>query len=332
MGRTGPGLKPITGPRRIYLPTTSASDRIDEIRERIERPRRAAAIIEAALRNAGHPMTVDPEKLTVSSDCIHETTGSRTLSEHVCDAMYPHEPGGEFFHYTGRDAFKGIAANGVLWLAHLLKRIKEHEISTHADQHGYTGYTDAAKKTAYLDSLAKDLFYTSVTPIGATNDGPMWFAFAEGGTGVRLRLRIEVDRDRHHGELRKIRYLVVGEKTLLNLINEDLRAAGFPEFLPWTTSKIGAFCLPKAIYGGEYEVRLLYKFHPDVVSHAHKDPRDLREDSGTFEYWKLPLNKDNDIASVTLLGIEAGPNADMAEIRSILAGSGFSGVNLTQAP
>ena len=40
----------------------------------------------------------------------------------------------------------------------------------------------------------------------------------------------------------------------------------------------------------------------------------------------------NDIASVTLLGIEAGPNADMAEIRRIVAGSAFSGMNPTQAP
>jgi hypothetical protein len=169
-----------------------------------------------------------------------------------------------------------------------------------------------------------------VTPIGATNDRPMWAAFADGGTGVRLRLRIEVDRDRQHGELRKIRYLVAGEKTLLNLINDDLSAAGFPEFLPWTTSKIGAFCLPEAIYGGEYEVRLLYKFHQDVVLHAQKDPKDLRENSGKFEYWKLPLNQDNDIASVTLLGIEAGPNANMVEIRKIVAGSCFSGINPKQ--
>jgi hypothetical protein len=245
--------------------------------------------------------------------------------------MYPHEPGGEFFHYTGPDAFKGIAANGVLWLAHLLKRIKEHEISTHAGQHGYTGYTDESKRSAYVKTLAKDLFYTSVTPTSATNDRRMWSDFAGRGAGVRLRLRIEVDRDRQHGEMRKIRYLAPGAKTLLNLINDALIAAGFPEFLPWTTSKIGAFCLPDAVYGDEYEVRLLYKFHQDVVAHPGKDPRDLREDNGLFEYWKLPLGQVNDIASVTLLGIEAGPNADMAEIRRIVAGSAFSGMNPTQA-
>lgn len=246
--------------------------------------------------------------------------------------MYPHEPGGEFFHYTGLRAFEGVAGNGVLWLAHLLKRIDEDEISTHAGQHGYTGYTDESKRSAYVKTLAKDLFYMSVTPTTATNEGGMWTGFAEGGTGARLRLRIEVDQGRQHGELRRIQYLTLGTKTLLNRINDDLIAVGFPEFLPWTTSKIGAFCLPEGDYGDEYEVRLLYKFHQDVVAHPGKDSRDLREDNGLFEYWKLPLGQVNDIASVTLLGIEAGPNADMAEIRRIVAGSAFSGMNPTQAP
>jgi hypothetical protein len=182
------------------------------------------------------------------------------------------------------------------------------------------------------ETLAKDLFYTSVTPTSATNQGGMWTGFAEGGTGVRLRLRIEVDQSRQHGELRRIQYLTLGTKTLLNRINDDLIAVGFPEFLPWTTSKIGAFCLPEGDYGDEYEVRLLYKFHQDVMAHPGKDARDLREDNGLFEYWKLPLGQVNDIASVTLLGIEAGPNADMAEIRRIVAGSAFSGMNPTQAP
>lgn len=313
------------------MTTISAADRITQIRQIAERPRRAAAIIEAAARDAGHPIAVDPEKLTVSPDCIHETTDSRALSEHVCDVMYPHEPGGDFFHYTGPDAFKGIAANGVLWLAHLLKRIDEDEISTHAGQHGYTGYTDASKRSAYVKTLAKDLFYMSVTPTVTANEGPMWAAFAEGGTGVRLRLHIEVDRGCQNGELRKIRYVVPGEKTFLNLINDDLSAAGFPQFLPWTTSKIGAFCLPEAVYGGEYEVRLLYKFHQGMAVHSKKDPRDLRETSG-FEYWKLPLGQVNDIATITLTGIEAGPNANLAEIQNVVARSAFSGIIPTQAP
>lgn len=313
----------------MTIPT--AADRIRQIRAISERPRRAAAIIAAAARDAGHHISVDPEKLTVASEFITETTGSRALSDWICDQMYPCEPGGEFFHYTGLDAFKGIAANGVLWLAHLLKRIEEDEISTHADQHGYTGYTDESKKAAYVKSLAKDLFYTSVTPVGATNQRQMWLGFAEGGAGVRLRLRIEVDQGRQNGELRKIQYLVPGAKTLLNRINEELNMAGFPQFLPWTTSKIGAFCLPKGDYGSEYEVRLLYKFHQDVVVHAGRDPRDLRQDNGRFEYWELPIGQPNSIASVKLLGIEVGPNADMAEVCRIAAAS-FPGVTPTQAP
>lgn len=314
------------------MPTTPSADRIKQIREKIERPRQAAAIIQAAALGDGHAITVDPEKLTVSPQCVHESTDSRTLSEQICDLMYPHEPIGEFFHYTGLGSFKGVAGTGALWLAHLLKRIDEDEISTHAGQHGYTGYTDDSERSAYVKTLANDLFYISVTPTSATNDVGMWADFAEGGTGVRLRLRIEVDQGRHYGELRRIQYLTLGTKTLLNRINDDLIAGGFPEFLPWTTSKIGAFCLPEGDYGCEYEVRLLYKFHQDVVAHPGKDPRDLREDNGRFKYLKLPLGGDNDIASITLLGIEAGPKADMAEICRIVAGSAFCGINPTQAP
>jgi hypothetical protein len=48
-----------------------------------------------------------------------------------------------------------------------------------------------------------------------------------------------------------IQYLTLGTKTLLNRINDDLIAVGFPEFLPWTTSKIGAFRLPEGDYGDE---------------------------------------------------------------------------------
>lgn len=156
----------------------SAADRIKQIQDQIERPLRAAAIIEAASSDAGCAITVDPEKLVVSSQCIHETTGTRFLSETIFDFMFPRESAGEFFHYTGVQALDGILKYGVLWLAHLLKRIDDDELSTHAAQHRWTGYTDDSDGPAYIKSLAKDLFYMSMTPTNAANQGRLWSDFA----------------------------------------------------------------------------------------------------------------------------------------------------------
>ena len=314
------------------MSTTRASDRIKEFQNRIERRLQAAAIIEAASKDAGCPITADSEKIEVSSRCVHETTGSRLVSEALWDFMYPREPGGEFFHYTGEQALESILKNRTLWLVHLLKRIDEDELSTHAAQHGWTGYTDASNEPAYINTLAKDLFYLSMTPTTALNERRMWSDFAAGGTGARLRLRVDIDSNLQHAELRKIGYVQEGTKTLLNEINEQLKVGGLPEFLPWASSKIGAFCLPSPSYGGEYEVRLLYKFHHDPALAGQNDPRDHRKSNGVFEYWELPLEQPNSVASVRLIGIEAGPSADMKAIRAAVAKSAYSRIVPVQVP
>jgi hypothetical protein len=135
--------------------------------------------------------------------------------------MYPHEPAGDFFHYTGLQAFERIIGGGLLRLTHLSKRMSpaEGEIRTSAEQHGWEGYLDDSSGPAYAETLAKDLFYTSFTRTRAPNPAQMW---------TRLRFRIEVNRARgHRGELRAIQYQANG-KTLLNLINDDLDGAGLP--------------------------------------------------------------------------------------------------------
>jgi hypothetical protein len=126
----------------------------------------------------------------------------------------------------------------------------------------------------------------------------MWTNFGEGGRGARLRFRIEVNRARGHpGELRAIQYQANG-KTLLNLINDDLDAAGLPHFLPWTASKIGAFSLLDDLHH-ESEIRLLFKHHQGVS--------DERQNDGPVQFWEVPIDQENNIASIKLTGIEAGP-------------------------
>jgi hypothetical protein len=233
--------------------------------------------------------------------------------------MYPHEPASDFFHYTRPRAFEGIIGGGLLRLTHLSKRMNpaEGEIRTSAEQHGWDGYLDESSGPAYAETLAKDLFYTSFTRTNAPNHAQMWTDFGEGGSGARLRFRIEVNRTSgHRGELRAIQYQANG-KTLLNLINGDLAAAGLPHFLPWTASKIGAFNLLDDL-DHESEIRLLFKHHEGAL--------DERQNDGPVQFWVVPIDQENDIASVKLTGIEAGPHADLDRIRKFTQASAFAHV------
>jgi hypothetical protein len=299
------------------LSTNFTASRIDQIKETIERQQFAAEMIACTLRGVGQEIPIDPRLLTVRPKAIHETTGSRVLSDHVCDLKHPHVAGGDYFHYTGKQGLAGIMQSRVLRLTQLSKRISEHEIRSYAQQHDWTGF-----QGHYAEELAKDLFYTSVTRTDAPNQGPMWDLFADHGEGARLRLRIDVDRVHHHAELRAMSYLDGGQ-TLLNQINADLAAADLAPFLPWTASKIGAFGLPDG-YGGEYEHRLLFKHHQDAPVTREKD--------GRWEFLEVPFGRDNPFAAVNLVTVEAGPHADLAEIERIVRASALAATPVRQAP
>lgn len=296
-----------------------AADRIVQIMENRERLELAAAIIEGAGRQLGHEIPVDWTKLAITERCIHEKTGSRALSERICGIVYPNEEGRvELLHYTNMKAFRGIAAGGVLRLAQLSGRLGENEIRAHAEQHACDGY-----RGAIVEELARDLFFTSFTRTTAVNEAGLWRSFADNGWGVRLRFAVEIDGARpHHGELRGIRYFD-GMQTLLNLIDADLAAVDLPRFLPWSTSRITAFGLPEG-YDDEAEVRLMLKHHQGAPDH--------RKNEGGFDFWEVPIDADNDVASVTLLGVEAGRHADLAMVEQIIQGSAIDGARLGRAP
>lgn len=299
------------------MSTNFTTNRVDQIREALDRPKYAAGLIECTLRGVGHEIAIDPAWLTVRPKGIHEITSTRVLSDHVCNLMHPHVLGGDFFHYTKVDGFSGIMRSSVLRLGQLLKRIKEHELRAYAVQHGWSGY-----QGSFAEELSRDVFYTSVTRTDAPNEAGMWGEFANDGTGVRLRLRIDVDPARHHSELRAMMYLD-GRGTLLNEINADLAAAGFPPFLPWTASKISAFGLPSR-YDDEFEHRLLFKHHHGAPVNRGRD--------GNFEFLEVPIGKDNVFASVDLVAVEAGPNASLAEIEKVVRASALPGTPVRQVP
>ena len=60
-------------------------------------------------------------------------------------------------------------SSGVLRLTHLLKRIDEDELRHYGKHHGWRGLD-----CDYAKTLARDLFYTSVTRTNAPNEDIMW--------------------------------------------------------------------------------------------------------------------------------------------------------------
>lgn len=295
-----------------------SANRIAKITEPYRSQKAAANVLEEALLKAGDAIQVDWEDLTARPDGITERSGSRVLSDKIYGLMYPREETGELFHYTDMKGFRGIVGKGVLRLTQLSKRMDDNEIRAHAKQHGWDGYNG---ETA--DGLAKDLFYTSFTRTAAGNDDEMWRKFGDHGFGVRLRFGVIANRDQsHRGELRGVKYLD-GTKTLLNLIEDGLKDVDLPKFIPWSASRMTAFGLTED-YDGEAEVRLLVKDHQGVPHN--------RKNEGGYDFWEVPINKENDVASVRLLGVEVGrQHTDLTMIEDILKASDFGHIIPTTA-
>jgi hypothetical protein len=69
---------------------------------------------------------------------------------------------------------------------------------------------------------------------------------------------------------------------------------------------------------------LLLKYHQGAADHRKKD--------GTREFWEVPLDQDNDIAQVTLLAIEAGPDAVLDVVREAAEASSLANIPVVRAP
>lgn len=143
----------------------------------------------------------------------------------------------------------------------------------------------------------------------------MWGAFAK-GTGARLEFRVEPKAV----ELRPIRYELTGSTTLLNEINEALARQGEPPFVPWTTSRIGAFYLSSTVRT-EDEVRLLMKRHQGGFDPTAHD--------GASAYWPVPIGADNEVCRLDLLGIHVAPGGTRNDIEGAIAGTAFAKVTVT---
>jgi hypothetical protein len=186
----------------------------------------------------------------------------------------------------------------------------EGELDTFAIKHGLDGYLRSSNgNPPFYKELSDDIFYTSLTRPGGKNEDELWNVFAEGGRGVRLKLQVAPVRAR--SDLRPIQYEQPAQ-TLLNELNNALAQEGEPPFVPWTTSRIGAFYLPSSLHR-EDEVRPMIKRYKGGRNDARSDPPN--------EYWPIPLNSENDYCRIDLLEIHQGANAARSDVVAAINGT-----------
>lgn len=246
---------------------------------------------------------------------VEQTSAPAGLSAAVLDFMFPKEPvPSTVYHYTGLDGFRGIVSSGELRLYPVRNRLGQGgELEAFANAHGFDGYLDTSSGEEFYKLLSDDLFYVSFTRATPKDPYLMWGAFGK-GTGVRLEFQVG---PKPAASLRPVYYEQNGAKTLLREINDALRIAGEPPFIPWTISRIGAFYLDWTV-ATEDEVRLLIK--------RHRDGMDRTQSDGTSDYWPIPLDLANDFCDLKLTGIHVAPSGRRDEITSALNGTRFSKV------
>jgi hypothetical protein len=249
---------------------------------------------------------------------IELTPQPARLSAAVLDFMFPHEPTpSTVYHYTGFSGFQGIVSSGELRLYPVRNRLGQGgELKAFAKTHALDGYLDPSQGEELYKTLSDDLFYASLTRIPPKDPLLMWGAFG-GGTGVRLELKVT---PKPAAALRPIYYETGGSMTLLQEINDALRAAGEPPFNPWTISRAGAFYLDWTV-AMEDEVRLLVKRHPEGI--------DLARNDGTSDYWPIPIDQPNGFCDLQLTGVHAAPDGNRDATIAALKGTRFAAVPVT---
>jgi hypothetical protein len=237
----------------------------------------AAETIMGVLAAEGLQVPINPGDLQIRSELIWPATEIRgQLSEAIYGKIFPVEPAGDFFHYTGLPVFESIASNGEFRLYSLRKRMQdpwEGEFFTLAGLQGWRGYLDEPQQLPEDQKSGADLFYSSLTRLTAGNEADMWDRFGDEGRGVRLRFQIETGG--RIGQLRAIQYHRPNERTLLQTINQALAVDQLPPLLPQASYRMSAYSLPRFL-DDETEVRLL---------HMHsRGQLDGRQNDGNWDY------------------------------------------------
>ncbi|NVO18022.1 MAG: hypothetical protein HXX10_28715 [Rhodoplanes sp.] len=282
-----------------------------------QRKQLAAYVIQDVLEAAGRPIQINAGSVRMSVRWIHFDTEVRvSLSDAIYGRMFPRTMSGEFYHYTGVEAFKSIANEGSLRLYWLRKRMGqpiEGELVNLARLEGWH-ILEADIEAAYddpkiQDSPGSNLFYASLTKVDGGGD--LW-SFGP----VRLHLR--VDTTGKMGQLREIQYHAPGGATLLGEINDALATKGLPPILPLSSYRMAANSVP-AGFAGEAETRLLHL-------HFEGQPDERQRDSDNGFYWPIPINGCCAVADVTLLGVSVNSVANLARACKAIENSPLSSI------
>lgn len=290
---------------------------IASIFDEIDRKKKVANIIRNSLKPFGLDHHVDERELHVHDKYIAETTGQQSrLSRAVLDQMFPGEPSpSTLYHYTDLKGLKGIASTAQLRLYPIRNRLGQGgELKAFAKTHHLEGYLDTSQGDAFYKELSDGLFYVAMTPVPPKNPSLMWSYFAA-GAGVWLEFQVQPQA----AELRPIRYENQGTKTLLSEINEALSASGEPPFVPWTTSRIGAFYLTSVV-SSEDEVRLLVK--------SYDGSQDPIANDGASDFWPIPIGVENTYCRLDIKDIHLAPGANETTVKAAIAGTPFEKVSI----
>jgi hypothetical protein len=261
----------------------------------------------AVLSKHGLTLPYDVSKLVVTAKNICEPSWSTQVSTKLLDRIFPPMPPTEVLHFTKPAILPSILRNRQLWLANVAKNFDAQEYLAFINEHGYA--SASSKKIRH--ELAAKLFYTSFTAPGSASADSHWNVFADGGAGFCLRFQLTPK----NADLRRIRYQPA-TKSLLTLLDEDLKAGTGRTFLPRGVAKITAFSLKQHL-AYEDEIRLLIA-NPPVTSKFKR---------GSDNYIAIPIGQFNPWCHVGLLRIMCGNVADVPSIKNLARSSGLE--NLT---
>lgn len=288
-----------------------------------QRKQLAAYLIQDVLEAAGRPIQINAGSVRMSDRWTHFDTDVRaSLSDAIYGRMFPRTMSGEFYHYTGLEAFKSIAKEGALrlyWLRRRMGQPIEGDLVNLARLEGWH-VLEADIEAAYDDPKIQDppgsnLFYASLTKVDGGGD--LW-SFGS----VRLHLR--VDTTGKMGQLRDIQYHAPGGVTLLGEINTALASEGLPPILPLSSYRMAANSVP-AGFAGEAETRLLHL-------HLEGQPGERQGNSDTGLYWPIPMNGRCAVADVTLLGVSVNSAANLVRARKAIENSPLSSIEPMYVP
>jgi hypothetical protein len=254
------------------------------------------------LSRHGLTLPFDAANLVVTPKNISEPTWSTSVSTQLFDRIFPPMGQMEVLHFTKLQNLESILEHRQLWLAAITKRFDEGEYLAFIEEHGYSGDSESIRR-----DLAANFFYASFTAVSSAS-ASHWNVFAEGGTGFCLRFHLTPS----NAELRRIRYQS-GSKSLLTLIDEDLKDAVSRTFLPRGVAQLTAFCLQQHL-AYEDEIRLL----------ASNPPLSSKFKSGPDDYIAIDISQDNPWCTVRLLSITCGQAADVPRVRQLAQRFGFN--------